>query len=439
MHELTGVVVIVLGLIGFAPPDPEPIDEISVFESVKRLDSDAQREEAKRNSRFNSGFNINETSNEFEAGLQKLTKLGRKAEKYLTYKLKRDAAKLVEAQKRLAKLDSDDDGYSQEFVNVRNLSNNLELLTTLRRIQRQPDPLLVSVKVPEGLTGTTRELPSLAITLESTDVEKTPVWMGLLPHFYGSAPISHWRVEVKTPAGDLLPTRHNSAAMFNFLESSRSDGWLKFGEALNTTLKLNDLIEISKPGEYTVTILYHPKNYISKVQNTDDLEELICFRSQSFKLTVRQSDKRIIVLTNSDRAQVTSSISELPKSGIVKFVIGVYDNDDYGFISRDSPAGKILIMNWKAVPALLDALSDKTLSVHQRAWILTLLYTITSERDLDPILIEGSLPDYEGRRGNSARGISNESQIIPIKQQLMIAKWLTFRDECLDIRETSAE
>jgi hypothetical protein len=230
--------------------------------------------------------------------------------------------------------------------------------------------------------------------------------------------------------------------MFRFGGGIKSDGWLRFGEMLTTTLPMGDFIDIPEPGEYTVTITYHPKLPIADTVAESELSGLITFRSVPFKLTVEQGPKRVIGSSKADRARALPLIRNLPDLGIVKIVGGTYDADDYEFIEPDSPAGQLLMMGWRAVPTLLESLDDEHLSAHRKAWVLSLLHSITAERDLDPVSYDGGfgngvLPGYERRSGKYFGGSSSGGQISPRQQERLILKWRTFASEYLDLQEVN--
>ena len=95
-----------------------------------------------------------------------------------------------------------------------------------------------------------------------------------------------------------------------------------------------------------------------------------------------------------------------------------------------------------------------TRAFRKRAWILALLFSITLERDLNPmnsdseIAPRGILKDYEYRgsvvtsvfwKGGASYGIAGEGNVYGgeenLKEQLAFAKkWLQFREEYLDVQ-----
>lgn len=202
MLELRAIVLFALVSSGYAPPvdgtgDNSPNAETSVLELVKRLDSDVKR------LYFFESF---DSKNEFESLLQEIIKHGRKAERPLLFKLKQDSFKLAHAQKQLKKLKESDefffnDAYNKVYREVDRLSNNLELLTALRRVQKKPDPLSIRVTPPKDLKAIPGRLPSFSATLESVDIEQKPIWVQQIPHFHGTRREAQWRFDTNGTAG----------------------------------------------------------------------------------------------------------------------------------------------------------------------------------------------------------------------------------------------
>lgn len=427
----SSVIMLIIGTVTSCGPDSEPSQNdlktaSDVQQLINRLNSDAKRRQ----------WSVNVETNVFEVVLKKLIKLGKRAERPLEFKLNEEAELRAKAEKRLKKLDRLDADYWKENYELDRLSNNCELLTALRRIQKKADPLSIEVTQPKGLRAIPGKLPTFAVKLRSVDVEKTPVWTQLIPHFHGSRREAQWRFEVKTADGNILPVRPNTS-LFRIAGGIKSDGWLKYGDYLDTILPMGDFIDIPEPGEYTVTLLYHPKLPIADTADVAELDELLIFRSDSFPLTVDKGPKLIVEASQSIRAKVLSLVAELPDEGVVKIVGGVYDEDDFAFIPPESPAGRILNLNWQALPSLIDSLSDARLSRHRKAWVLSLLYGITAEHDLNPVF-SGALPAFEGMGGKNTLGgdWNSDRRIIPREQDSLIAKWQRFRDQYLEIRES---
>ena len=65
----------------------------------------------------------------------------------------------------------------------------------------------------------------------------------------------------------------------------------------------------------------------------------------------------------------------------VKVVDGTYGKWAHDFIRPESPQGKLLKHGLKSAPPLIGALRDETMSAEKRAWILSLLYSVTGLND----------------------------------------------------------
>lgn len=397
-----------------------------VAELIKLLNSDLIRRTSGRDF----------TESEFEEILQKITKLGPAAVGPLSFKLEQDSKRLIEAEVKLDELKFDTDEFYTQLEKWSRLQEqgNLELLTALRRVQKKPDPISIEVTLPKDLKVFPGRMPSLSIKLKSADVEKNPIWINLRPTYFATRRQAKFRFEVRSADGVILKTILNPSLERHF-GGLRCDGWLEFGGQFDTVLYMGDFTNIQTPGEYTVTLLYHARLPIADIEDETKLEKLIVFRSEPFKLVVEKPHKRRIQLSQADREKVMSLVEALPNDGFVQIVGGVYDEDDYEFVSPKYEPGKILTLHWTAVPTMIDSLSGEILSLHQKAWVLSLLFTITGERDLNPIDFPGALPKYEGRMGQTSLGahFSDQCRIDPDQQKALIAKWLQFRDDWVQV------
>ncbi|MEZ5944692.1 MAG: hypothetical protein R3C18_25165 [Planctomycetaceae bacterium] len=371
----------------------------------------------------------------FEQALMQIIELGPAAESPLSKKILSEEQQLIDVRQRLENLSFEDKGFWAAHNEVDRLSNNTELLTALRRIQGHPDPLQIRVTQPNTLKAIPGRLPIYSVELVSHDIEQKSIWAQLIPHYHGTRRQAQWRFEVRNEAGTVLPVRANEN-MFRFGGGIKSDGWLPFGEILETELALDDYVEINKPGRYSVTILYHSKYAIADLTDNDVIKDLIIYRSPTFELTVQPGTKLVVESNPEVTTLAAEYISNLPTEGVVKVVRGVYDEDDYGFVPADSAMGKLLLLNWKAVPALLDSLQSSELSVHQKSVVLSLLYTITMERTLAPNLHWDAFPDCDIRSGKReyVSFVTGKRQVDPEKQASLIQKWLRYREDYLEIR-----
>ncbi|MFQ5734751.1 MAG: hypothetical protein ACE5KM_22685, partial [Planctomycetaceae bacterium] len=323
----------------------------------------------------------------------------------------------------------------------------------LRRVQGKPDPLFVHVFRPAKLKATTRKLPMVDVALRLPG--KTQVWIKQGGDGR-SGRQARWRFEVRDAKGKLLPARKN----FSFIGGGQyMEGFLKFGRQYRTTLNMSRFVRIPKAGEYTVRIHYHNAATIADLDDHTSLKDFIVFSSKSFRLKVTQHPKRLIQLKPGERKRATALIGKLNADAKLKIIFGRYDKSAHKFLSPKSPPGQLLTMGWQAAPVLLETLADNKTSLRKRAWILSLLSTISGEEDFDPTSDQFPfnshiLPAYETHFdpafsnfsfGISGGGAELESFFGPIKKQLVdrkaqqkfIDRWLKFRREYLDIREAA--
>lgn len=331
---------------------------------------------------------------------------------------------------------------------IADLERNLELVTALRRVTRQHDPLAVLVSAPAPLKALTRELPVLDVSLKNADVGRLDIG---LKHGgdYRSGRHARWRIHVRDAEGKLLAQRPSPSFIGGGIFQ---DGPLLFGESWETQLPLDRYVRIEKPGKYQVEVLYHNSATIADLDDPAKLEELIVFRSEPLELIVESGPKIPIRLMPGSTAKAKSLIEKLEEKEALRVVMGKYDQDSYEFISPKSPQGELLAMKWQAVPALVEALENERLSFRKRAWLITLLYSITLEEELNPVpsnlfMDNDLLPAYE-TRGSAVKSLewkggasyqwsgsmtSSGGTEDVTAQRAFARRWLQFRDQYFEI------
>lgn len=311
---------------------------------------------------------------------------------------------------------------------------SLELITALRRVQKQPDPLAVLVDSPDELKATLRQPPVLKVALKNVDADRRSfsIQQG---GDYRSGRHARWRILVWNSNGDLLPELPSASmiggGIYNISQLNHGDQW-------TAQLNLGSYVHIRKPGKYKVQVIYHDRATIADAESLNP-GELILFRSEPFELNVEHGPKIPIELTNATRDKSRSLIKSLNENNTLRILVGQYDKDMHDFISPTSPQGQLLSLEWQSVPALMESLEDKSLTYRKRAWVLSLLYSITLEPHMNPAKrdegdLSGLLVGYEMRgsgwwSGRSGGGKPN------VEAQLKLAKeWLQFRTDYLDIK-----
>lgn len=401
-------------------------DEPTIAELVARIDTDVPRPRYY----FKEDLAI-----AFDQLLHAIIALGGpEAERLLQAKIQQDESDL---KKAIAALNREVFPHPNLDPEVDRLSNNLELLTALRRVQQKPDPLVIDLQFPDELKGDTRSLPKIAVKLRSADIEQKSLWVCRGRRCHSSHRQAQWRFEVQRADGVWLDPRRRERAFPDIRLGGgvKCDGPLLYGETLETELPMGDFVSVSEPGEYTVTLLYHPKLPIADFEQESPLDRLTIFRSRSFKLKVTEAPRRVIESSPDDRREAQALIAQLPDKGVVRISGGHYGERHRNFIPPESAAGRLMLMKWRAVPSLLEALTDKSVSRHQRAWVLVILHKTTEERHLAPTRFPDALPKWES---GSDQGITASigGTITPYGQDILIRKWRKLADRYFEFRET---
>ncbi|MCE9562736.1 MAG: hypothetical protein K8U57_11880 [Planctomycetes bacterium] len=310
---------------------------------------------------------------------------------------------------------------------------NLELLTALRRSQNKPDPLPIILGGPEQEESIFPNLPILDAALVNKDAQKNPIGYQEGGD-YRSGRQERWRFNVRDAKGNPMPVKPREDPEGGGLTGYNT---LKVGESWTTILDMRRFIDLT-PGDYTVTVEYHDRQEIASDLHTAGL--MLC-RSEPFKLHVQP---RVIDVTKEAREAVKVAVASLEEKDRVRILAGTYSKADHEFITPASPAGKILALGWRAVPELLGELENAKLKPHQRAWVLALLFSITSWHD--PRDESEVIGRYESRSrgwvvsggrngktyvmgaGSGGKLVTHTDAIDEKKQKVFAEKWRAFRD-----------
>ena len=260
-------------------------------------------------------------------------------------------------------------GNDQENWRLR--ESQLEYLTALRRLQGKPDPTLILVGGKLELECRLGYLTGLNVNLTNLDADKAEVRFDSGGDYRGSNRRNKWRIQVADAHGHVLPEKKDCdmGGFGHFIS-------LEYGESHMAPLRLADYVQIDSPGEYTVTVMYHPRLHIGCLDNVDGL---ICARSLPIKLTVTPME---IYTTDAEQAQLLSLVLHLPEKGPVMILGGAADKATAEeFYPKDSGATQLKLAGWRAVPPLIKAATGTELKPVQRAWALGLLYSITDRND----------------------------------------------------------
>lgn len=356
----------------------------------------------------------------------------------LRKKLWRDQRQSALEKSRLAEMESDGAEWEERkplFTLVDRLSKQLDVLTTLRRLEHKRDPLTVVIRSPHSpVRGETRSLPTLKVSLKNQDVNDQAFQL-MFGGNYRSGRHMRWRVHVWDSEGNLLPVKKSRAAFIGGGLYSEND--LTPGETWDLDLPLGDYVEIETPGEYTAQVLYHNVVTIADADQAT-LDQLIVSHSDRFPLQISRSAKTRIELTAAQFEFANEQIKRLRDERDIRVVFDKYDESYHRYLKPDTPAGQLLSMHWQAVPAMIGAIQNDEMSFHSRGWLLLLLFAITMEEKLDPINpttdVGDILPSYRyktpGGNGSMWRGRSDGD----VEAQIRFARrWKAFAETQFDI------
>lgn len=306
---------------------------------------------------------------------------------------------------------------------------NLELLTALRRVQKQPDPLRIDIELAnQEIRATPLSLPMLYVHIRNVDVEKQDVGFAFGGD-YRSGRQARWRLSVVDAEGRTVPRRAQGGILTG--GGLYQTGVLSHGESWETAIDARRFIAAPLPGRYTLQVLYHNTRTIA---DQKDLSGLIVCESAELPLVV---DPTVIELAEAERRAAAKWIAEINAREKLKVVAGTYGEWAYDFLPPESPQGKLLDMGLKSAPSLIDALRDDALRPEKRAWILSLLFSITGEHDprAGSILgtyeyLEGPWEVWSGKPGESSDGFASPARgrslggTIPEAQRKLSGKWV---------------
>jgi internalin A len=261
----------------------------------------------------------------------------------------------------------------------------LSILTALRQIQHEPDPLMILVAGKASLDCKVGYLPAIEAALTNLDVRREPVTIQVEQDSWEARP-SHWQVSVRDANGRELSQRPAPVRVPGKLSREYTLG---YEESFVVRLRVMDYVDIPAPGTYTVHILYHDEVAIA---DRGRMEGMIVCKSLPLRLEVSPIE---VEITDEDRKAARDYIRQLPAAGRVKILGGSYNEYVHDFIAPESPCGRLLKLDWKAVPDLIDAALDPQLGPAQRAQVLAILFSVTHQHD--PRGTPGVLGPYEYR------------------------------------------
>ena len=310
---------------------------------------------------------------------------------------------------------------------------NLEVVAALRRLQKKIDPVCVEIKSSTYVEAIFPHIPDIAVALVNRDEKRTSIVYQSGGDYRGGRQ-ERWRFDVRDAKGNVVRVRDR---LENEGGGMYGHSILKPGQKWQTVLKVSNFVELL-PGDYTLRIQYHDDEEIAA---SSWLGGRIVCQSPEMHLHIQP---RVIDLSASERKTIARLLEKLNDKGDVKVLAGTYGKGDHEFIAPDSPAGQLLSLGWKAVPQMIEESLNDITPPQQRAWMLALLFTITTYHS--PVSEDGVLPAYAYAGSGwsvwfgtdeamSSGGMSwsppyrtDRSKIVLSKQLEFARRWEAFRE-----------
>lgn len=253
-----------------------------------------------------------------------------------------------------------------------NVEHDLIGVTERRRAAGQPDPITILIDVDkEPLVGSPISLPEIKVLLKNTDIEKKTFSISPTSD-YRSGRLPKFRIALTNEQGKELPPRPRFEANGGGILQSYD---LKPGETWDTTLNLRGYVEPLLPGKYKLQVLYSDREHLVEEK---DISKLVYCRSKVIDFEVRKLPLKI---SEVDAAVVRRQIEALDGDQPLRIVAGTYGPWAHSFLAKESPAGQLMGVGLPAIPQLVEAVQDKSLKPGKRAWLLSILFSITGQID----------------------------------------------------------
>jgi len=145
-------------------------------------------------------------------------------------------------------------------------------------------PFATRVNLRDAVTAQAGKLPIFVVARRSADVDRVPLRMRSCGGDR-SGRESHWRLEVKDSVGNIVSARQWHSFVGGGIYTERFN---EHGERSENAIPMSSFVEITTPGEYSVTLLYHNEFSIADFADPTDLDNLIVSRSKPVRLIVEK-------------------------------------------------------------------------------------------------------------------------------------------------------
>ena len=310
--------------------------------------------------------------------------------------------------------------------------NSVEVLTALRRVHTKPDPLAIVIH-SQNLRATPFSLPSISLTIQNVDHGKQSISFTKGGDYRGGRP-ERWRIELRDKNNNLVSAKSATGVLPSTGGGILEESNMSVGQTWQTKLQLDSFVSREiKPGKYRMTVYYHNT---SPICDRKSIDGLIVSKSKPITIEIKPAT---IKTSNAISKLVDQNIGLLDDSHELVVVYGTYGKWAHGSVSPESPQGKIMSLGMKAVPSLVKHLTDKSYSARKRAFILSMLHSVTGIKKPD-VEVLGSykfivgpwkIQDSDKNGGNSVSGIGSKGSGMVIageiktkSQQRLVNKWV---------------
>ena len=271
---------------------------------------------------------------------------------------------------------------------------DLEILTCLRMAEGKRPPLEVQVEGPRELTCEFPDLPTLDCSLVNADEDEESFSMSIGGD-YRSGRFARCRIDVIGPEGSPIQPLASPGFMGGGMFQTKV---VEPGMGYKFSVQIGSFVDLPSPGSYRLRIQYHDQETID---SETSVEGLVVHQSEEFTLDVFA---RPVEISRGEYQSIQAHIEALNVMAPVLLVSGHW-TDELDF-RRDpsSPADHLFHAGYRAVPALIEALSapkgrePNSYDLRRRAWILGMLWNITGVQNPTGGIGFSALGDYQWER-----------------------------------------
>lgn len=306
----------------------------------------------------------------------------------------------------------------------------LGVLTALRRLQRKPDPVTVTVKTGNMISSEFGAMPVVSALLTNVDNDKKAITF-MDGGNSRSGRSARWLIRVTGSDGKLVPVQEwpvDMGGMFTYSD-------LAFEQQTQAVLPLAEYVDELRPGDYKLQVFYHDSIAIA---DEPDAQGLTVVHSEPVKLHV---EPLRIKVSEAERARLIRLVGSLGGNPRTKVIEGGYGKWAEKAVTAESPEGQLLNAGTTAIPFLLRVLFDGGSAPTTRAQALAILFSLTGRNDpreergvLGPSLTVRLARHPDGSPGGATMELwtSEEDGKLDVERQNKFAvRWTVWRDSIL--------